>query len=443
MKSRQKRTASVRLRIGVVFVLTAILLLPNVGHAEPIVIEHLLSVGSGEAIRQATEAAVELFHSVQDEIRVNTVYVGGNYIEHVVVRTAAGNPPDVMMSSLLGEIGGKGLTLPLDEFVDRDGLRDLYVPAALHLSTWDGELIQIPQWVQPAATFYNRFHFWNAGVEDPYELSRTGDWTWEAMAEAARSITRDTTGDGEVDLWGMSVRAHETHRVVFWLKQAGGYFFDKYTNPTKATVATEEVATALRFLYELVHERGAMPLEAAITTRGMPNFAQHNVGMIFEGPWAIGYMRTQGMPDDEWDIAPLPRGPVGDPAFIHIGGLQISRDSQHPEAAWEWVKFLTTDPRVLEIATHITGRPAAFIPALPNYTNDIVVDGRPQNADVLIEAMLNPDATPFFLTVDNVSAFNGIWTAEVRKYFNTVQDLRTTLENIEQGFNVELARIRE
>lgn len=411
--------------------------------AQPVEIEHFMGTAVGEAVRQATQEVIDLFHSVQDRIRVNLVYVGGDYSEHIAVRTAAGSPPDIMVSGELGEVGAKGLALPLDEFIDRDGLRDYFVPSALALSTWDGQLIQIPQYVQPASTYYNNILFANAGLATPYQLSQSGDWNWDAMARAARAINSDVDGDGVIDVWGMSVRAHQTFRAVFWLKLAGGYFFDRPVNPTEGRMNTPEVATALEFLYNLVYEQGAMPLDAAITTQGQSRFSQDKVGMIFEGPWAIGYMRSRDMADEDWDIAPLPTGPAGDASFIHLGGLQISRFTKHSEEAWEWIKFLTTDERGLEIITRVTGRPATYIPALQYYTDLVTINGRPQNTDVILQAILDPDATPFFPIVANVGVFNEIYTDNVLKYFRNQQSLSQTLETIDRLFNTELARLSQ
>ena len=42
------------------------------------------------------------------------------------------------------------------------------------------------------------------GLEDPYELYRNGEWTFEKLTEMARRATRDTDGDGVVDQWGLS-----------------------------------------------------------------------------------------------------------------------------------------------------------------------------------------------------------------------------------------------
>ena len=67
---------------------------------------------------------------------------------------------------------------------------------------------------------------------------------------------------------------------------------------------------------------------------GMPveMFTNGNAGTMFDGPWRIAGLRTAGMPDESWDVAPMLSGPVGKPAFVHVDGVQIANASPHPES---------------------------------------------------------------------------------------------------------------
>ena len=41
--------------------------------------------------------------------------------------------------------------------------------------------------------FYNKTMFEQAGLPDPYELQEAGEWTWEAMLDAAKKLTTGGT----------------------------------------------------------------------------------------------------------------------------------------------------------------------------------------------------------------------------------------------------------
>ena len=42
------------------------------------------------------------------------------------------------------------------------------------------------------------------GAPNPVDLFHAGQWTWDAMLEIMRAATRDTTGDGVIDQWGIT-----------------------------------------------------------------------------------------------------------------------------------------------------------------------------------------------------------------------------------------------
>jgi len=44
------------------------------------------------------------------------------------------------------------------------------------------------------------------GAPNPVELYNRGQWTWDAMLEIMRMATRDTTGDGMLDQWGIAAQ---------------------------------------------------------------------------------------------------------------------------------------------------------------------------------------------------------------------------------------------
>jgi len=42
------------------------------------------------------------------------------------------------------------------------------------------------------------------GAPNPQDLHNNGQWTWDAMLDIMRTATRDTTGDGNIDQWGIA-----------------------------------------------------------------------------------------------------------------------------------------------------------------------------------------------------------------------------------------------
>lgn len=68
-------------------------------------------------------------------------------------------------------------------------------------------------------------------------------------------------------------------------------------------------------------------------------FVTGKVAMLYTGPWMINTYRQYG-DDLDFGIVPPPAGPDGDQGSIMGGfGLVIPTAAQHPEEAWEFMKW--------------------------------------------------------------------------------------------------------
>jgi multiple sugar transport system substrate-binding protein len=66
-------------------------------------------------------------------------------------------------------------------------------------------------------------------------------------------------------------------------------------------------------------------------------FASQYIAMVMNGPWDLPRFRNL---DFDWGVAPLPQGPAGAATYFDGEHLAIFRRSQHPEAAWTFVKWM-------------------------------------------------------------------------------------------------------
>jgi ABC-type glycerol-3-phosphate transport system substrate-binding protein len=78
------------------------------------------------------------------------------------------------------------------------------------------------------------------------------------------------------------------------------------------------------------------------------------IASSYWGPW---YQDTFNQaPDLSWAVVPLPTGPGGHEAAIMWWGWGINAKSEHPEEAWQLLKWLTTEPGQRFFALHaLTG----------------------------------------------------------------------------------------
>ena len=75
---------------------------------------------------------------------------------------------------------------------------------------------------------------------------------------------------------------------------------------------------------------------------GRVAFATGKVAMYEAGAWFGGEMKSSFPKiNGDWDVAPMPNGPVGCATTIAGDSLAVFDQSKNPGAAWMWVQYLT------------------------------------------------------------------------------------------------------
>jgi ABC-type glycerol-3-phosphate transport system substrate-binding protein len=403
--------------------------------ASALPVEHFLNAGHGAAVEEATRDIAALFNSLQDEIEV-TVTVASAYYDKLLTRAAGGIVPDVATAQRSNLMELSPLFTPLDAYVERSRLTRLLVPPAVQHSRIAGDLIQLPLVVQPLLTFYNEGLFADAGLLDPFSLHGKGNWTWDSVAQNAKRIARDTSGDGVLDVWGVNVTASSMGRAVLFVTQAGGSFFDRSVMPTVSRINSSHVSEALTFVHRLIHEQEAMPPEGANTWIGGVRFYEGKVGIFFTGPWSIGQILQAGMAD--WSMAPVPRGPANADTAMHTDGLQMMQGIKSPDAAWKWMEFMAADPRAVRIFAVKTGRPPATVPNFPAFLSAMRETVGDKHIESLTDVLMS-GAEPTSFVSPVAAELTKVYEDEVRKYFAGKQSLGSTTEKIHQVWMALLA----
>ena len=82
-------------------------------------------------------------------------------------------------------------------------------------------------------------------LEDPRELYKRGEWTWEKFIEYCQVLTQDTDGDGQIDQYGYCGYENETMEQ---LMMSNGASIATGTTETLSSAATGE---ALQMMYDM------------------------------------------------------------------------------------------------------------------------------------------------------------------------------------------------
>jgi len=356
------------------------------GAQSPIKIVHYNCTCHGEHWTDWLHHQAERFTAQHPHIELEIITDPSDYYDKLAILAATGEFPDVTEVIPAQSIPylEQGLWLELTQVIEADPDFDLdrFIPTTLELFRWHGGLYGLPASAFTLITSYNADHFQAAGVVLPAD---TGDrWNWDGLLEAARRLTRDLSGDGVPDQYGVAV-FRDIWRLSYWAENAGGTYFDRYIDPTEAHFTHPGVVQAAEFVKGWI-DSGIAALDFSSSR---DRLLSGSVSMIFDqGSTIIGYHRDN--PQIALDFAPLPRGPVKGGTEVTANGFQISASSRYPEEVWRWVKHLTYNIDAARDHVTRTARVPALFELIPDF--GFLIGTSAPHANAWVEEAANPES---------------------------------------------------
>lgn len=179
---------------------------------------------------------------------------------------------------------------------------------------------------------FNKDLFQREALPDPYELWQNGEWTWDAVSDIARRVTRDTSGDGNIDQWGLA----DFNPVVMIYSNGGAITKTDANGKVYFSMDEPEAVAALRQTYQWAYVDQFIGGDYQ-----MNEFKRGQVAISFMPFWQIN-------PNDyqfEHGIVPLPMGPDVD-EYVYVPGtadaFYIPANAEQPLALIALDNFLFT-----------------------------------------------------------------------------------------------------
>lgn len=229
----------------------------------------------------------------------------GDYRQAVVNNIAAGTGPEIIHAATfaLPVWAMKNLVRPWDAYVDfSKSPEELNMTGAVKtLFEWEGQHYAIADQTAPlwnsSVLFYNKAAFEDAGLEDPYELFKKGEWKWDIFTDYVHKLTYDS-GVGAIDHWGFT---SWFPNEPFVASNGGDAVKIIDGKPTYALNAPE-VVFALNYAAE------KMPAGPSLENVGPDYyFASGQAAMYYEGFWYVTDARN--IMGDKLGMVPFPLGP--------------------------------------------------------------------------------------------------------------------------------------
>jgi len=232
--------------------------------------------------------------------------------------------------------------LDLTSRVRAERLDQRLVGSRLALWTARGKIYGIPHDVQPIMLAYRRDIVESLGI-DVAELD-----TWDEFVEVGQRITKDLDGDGNPDRYMLEMPANGGWALQAVMLQLGGGLFDSNGKATIDTPITERA-----MLWYLRQSRGKQRIgyDVGWGQTVMKSLSDGLVLFYWTPDWRSFWFQLHAAKNaGKVALMPLPAFEKGGRRTSVWGGagVSISKNTKHPEAAWELVKFLYFDQPELE-----------------------------------------------------------------------------------------------
>jgi ABC-type glycerol-3-phosphate transport system substrate-binding protein len=299
-------------------------------------------------IQRQLEAA---FRKVSPKIAVETrFYDPATAATRLTTAFAGNSPPDIsqLQNVFWPRLAAAGALLDITDRVKDSSFADEYAKypeAAWEQMTLDGKIYGVPQLQGVISAYWVNEDLMDAAGVSDYSSSL------EAVRDAARQ-----TRSGNVFGYGMPTTfpAYSFQDWINYVYNAGGNLLN--ADGTAADLEKPAVADAFDVLREMFAEDKSTTPPGAYDFPGIAALFQAERLAICHLDGVEQYVNgtSEGRPVKfNYRAARVPAGPGGQVTPVYRASLCIAAKSKNQDAAWEYVKFLTSRKQTLRYLTAI------------------------------------------------------------------------------------------
>ncbi len=232
------------------------------------------------------------------------------------------------------------------------------------------------------------------GMPDVMELYQNYEWDYDTFEDIISQVTRDTTGDGEIDQWGVSY-LNDYHRAEQFGYSNDAHPVQQIDGKWTFTYNREEATTVLDKLYEWEEYQVGDSWQYRAFSSDEANEGQ--VAFMFHDITSGFGRKADDRIDFDVIFVPMPMGPHADDYRTNISNVGLSllpTNAEQPDELiaihnflwrsadeWDDTEFLATyqpDRESFEVLKHISdlweGESALFRYAVPEEFEEAVFE---------------------------------------------------------------------
>lgn len=275
----------------------------------------------------AQQATVDKFNAEHDDIEVTLEAYGGEFDTKISAGMGSNDMPDVMYMWNYPAYAG-GLE-PLDSYIEGEGAdyKENFYDTLWNYNSYDGSTYGIPIGFTTHALFFNKDIFKEAGIAEP-----TNDWTWDDVKKAAKTITEKC--DGKKGFSFQMKPDPYDYEMYLW---SNGTAYVNEDGELDGNLNSDEAKEVFAMFQEMEKDEYAVATEKS----GTDEFRSGNTAMYVYGSWSINTLKEDEV---NFGVVNIPSfGKQPSVSILSSSGISMSKDSKNKEAAWEFIKFWTSE----------------------------------------------------------------------------------------------------
>lgn len=362
------------------------------GEEEQVTIVYARGVDTTPATDAVIEAFEEKYPNIKVEQREMPADTGQSHDQYVTALSSQSTEIDVFNADVIwpAEFAQANYVLELDRFIERDGINlDDYFPGTVAAAKFNGK-----QWAMPQFTDAGVFYYRTDIVEEPPA-------TWDELIEMAGELKGEAGTEHGYLMQAAQYEGLITGAIEF-IASYGGAVVDEDNN---VVVDSPETVKALDKMHEIV--------TSDFVPENILNFMETETenawiegNAVFARNWP--YMMSSSNDEersevvDNVEMSRLPAGDEGTAAALGGWMTMINRYSEHPEEAWEFVKFIS-GPEGQKISA-VEGSRAPTLKALyddPEVQEVSSLFANPEFREVLESAVPRP-VSPIYPEISDI-----------------------------------------
>lgn len=224
------------------------------------------------------------------------------------------------------EGGPTGLVLDLAPFVksDEQMAEEAFLPGLLAHFQWQGGTWAIPAWVHAPLVAYDARLFEQADLDEPQP-----GWTWDDLALAAEKLTRRE--GAQTIRYGAYLGINPALSV---LDAQGGRLVDEMREVAVPLLDDPHTVAAAQWYVDLVRRGIVLDPTNSVDPINLLKKGEIALSVLPSGVWTDDLAHE----NEAFKLTALPGR-----SRVYPYGYYISAGTAHPQAAWQWVQFLSRE----------------------------------------------------------------------------------------------------